>query len=87
MQVDLGEEKREVGVAEVEGWCKDNGDIPTVETSAKDAINVDTAFTLAVQRWLNFEEFLDRSNDFCGNTVDLKKLNGPKANTKSGCCS
>lgn len=84
--MDLANENREVITADVRAWCEKNGQIPMIETSAKDAINVDMAFSLAVERWNKLEEFLERSNDYCANTVDLSK-HIAKENVKKRCCS
>ncbi|XP_054271999.1 ras-related protein Rab-9B [Macrosteles quadrilineatus] len=86
-KVDLGEESRKVNEGEVEAWCEAKGKLPHIETSAKDAINVDKAFALAVERWNKLEEFIERSNDYKADMVDLRRHRGTKENTKSGCCS
>ncbi|KAI8507658.1 PREDICTED: ras-related protein Rab-9B-like [Branchiostoma belcheri] len=59
---------REVSTEQAEAWCGENGDLPLYETSAKDAINVDTAFTAAVRRLVRLEERVEAGY---GNTVDL----------------
>uniref|UniRef100_A0A1B6FRU5 Uncharacterized protein n=1 Tax=Cuerna arida TaxID=1464854 RepID=A0A1B6FRU5_9HEMI len=87
LQVDLASEKREVEEAEIRSWCEENGEVPMIETSAKDAINVDTAFAMAVERWNKLEEFLEKSNNYCGDTVDLRNHHGAKVNKKAGCCT
>lgn len=84
--MDLANENREVITADVQAWCEENGQIPMIETSAKDAINVDVAFSLAVERWNKLEEFLERSNDYCANAVDLSK-HTTQGNVKTRCCS
>mmetsp|Transcript_16694 Transcript_16694/g.16611 ORF Transcript_16694/g.16611 Transcript_16694/m.16611 type:complete len:205 (-) Transcript_16694:31-645(-) len=38
------ESERKVANAKASQWCRDNGNMPFFETSAKDAINVDEAF-------------------------------------------
>uniref|UniRef100_A0A1B6FAI8 small monomeric GTPase n=1 Tax=Cuerna arida TaxID=1464854 RepID=A0A1B6FAI8_9HEMI len=86
-KVDLASEKREVEEAEIRSWCEENGEVPMIETSAKDAINVDTAFAMAVERWNKLEEFLEKSNNYCGDTVDLRNHHGAKVNKKAGCCT
>ncbi|XP_046669986.1 ras-related protein Rab-9A-like isoform X2 [Homalodisca vitripennis] len=86
-KVDLGSDKREVEEAEIRSWCEENGEVPMIETSAKDAINVDIAFAMAVERWNKLEEFLEKSNNYCSDTVDLRNHHGPKVNKKSGCCA
>ncbi|XP_078600803.1 ras-related protein Rab-9B-like [Branchiostoma floridae x Branchiostoma japonicum] len=59
---------REVTTEQAEAWCRENGDLPLYETSAKDAINVDTAFTAAVRRLVRLEERVEAGYS---NTVDL----------------
>ncbi|XP_035681969.1 ras-related protein Rab-9B-like [Branchiostoma floridae] len=61
-------EDREVATEQAEAWCRENGDLPLYETSAKDAINVDTAFTAAVRRLVRLEERVEAGYS---NTVDL----------------
>ncbi|ELU08963.1 hypothetical protein CAPTEDRAFT_127231 [Capitella teleta] len=71
-KVDIAEQ--EVAEEEAIAWCAANH-VPYYQTSAKDAINVDTAFHAAVERVIEQERSLDNS------AVDLSK----KA-TRSGCC-
>ncbi|XP_076061087.1 ras-related protein Rab-9A-like isoform X2 [Oratosquilla oratoria] len=52
--------ERKVDMEEAERWCKENGDVPYVETSAKDATNVEDAFMLCVKRWANTEGRMER---------------------------
>lgn len=85
--MDLAREKREVEESEVLKWCEDNGQIPMIETSAKDAINVDTTFTMAVEQWKRLEEYFEKSNDYSGSVVNLQKQPKKKNNVNSGCCS
>lgn len=51
-QIDL---ERRVTVEEAEAWCKENGDLPYIETSAKDATNVEASFMMCLRRWANNE--------------------------------
>ncbi|XP_037789869.1 ras-related protein Rab-9A-like [Penaeus monodon] len=51
-KVDL---ERKVTTEEAEAWCKENGDLPYIETSAKDATNVETAFMMCLRRWANID--------------------------------
>lgn len=51
-QVDL---ERKVDREEAEAWCKENGDLPYIETSAKDATNVEASFMMCLKRWANIE--------------------------------
>jgi len=75
--------ERKVGSEEARSWCEQNGKLPHYETSAKDAINVDTAFAAAIRRVAGLNQQLGnnmKSQDF---TVDLKS-NSAKS---GGCCS
>ena len=72
---------RQVSKEEVQNWCATNGLIPHWETSAKDATNVESAFTAAVQRLVELEAHLDNNRYNHADTVDLSKKV-----QKSGCC-
>ncbi len=37
-------EQRKITSEDARQWCKDNGDLPYFETSAKDSVNVEEAF-------------------------------------------
>lgn len=78
-KVDVDADKREVDRELVDQWCQVNGNIPYVETSAKDATNVSAAFHLAVESWLKMEEKMDKP--FVGATVDLSRQSAQRA-----CC-
>lgn len=72
--------ERQVSTEEAQAWCKDNGDYPYFETSAKDSTNVAAAFEEAVRRILATE---DRSDHLIQtDTVNLHRK--PKPN--SSCC-
>lgn len=75
-------ENRMVSEEMVHDWCNQNGRCPYFETSAKDAINVDTAFKAAVERLKEIEETMDEKPQH-GNTVDLKQ----KQKQSGGCCN
>ncbi|GAB6030664.1 hypothetical protein CHUAL_007520 [Chamberlinius hualienensis] len=68
-KVDVDEDQRAVSLEEVEEWCRENGNVLHIETSAKDATNVDVAFSLAVECWLKMEETFEKP--FSGDTVQL----------------
>ncbi|KAL0588063.1 Ras-related protein Rab-9A, partial [Plecturocebus cupreus] len=53
-KIDISE--RQVSTEEAQAWCRDNGDYPYFETSAKDATNVAAAFEEAVRRVLATED-------------------------------
>lgn len=75
-------ESREVSEEEARNWCKENGDMPYIETSARDAINVDGAFSMAVDIWLNLEEAMDRCANYGEGTIKLNVFQ----NKKQLCC-
>ncbi|KAK8743320.1 hypothetical protein OTU49_001372 [Cherax quadricarinatus] len=52
LQIDL---ERRVTTEEAEVWCKENGDLPYIETSAKDDTNVEASFMMCLRRWANIE--------------------------------
>ncbi|KAL7631452.1 UNVERIFIED_CONTAM: hypothetical protein RMT77_017133 [Armadillidium vulgare] len=56
-KVDLG---RKVSREDAENWCLENGDLPYVETSAKDSTNVEEAFMLCLRRWHNSDRQQER---------------------------
>lgn len=83
-QTDKPEESRQVSVEDVNAWCKENGGIPNIETSAKDAMNVEEAFTMAVKAWANLEEKQEKI--YSTDTVNLNSHNSIGA-SRSGCCT
>nr|CAD7445923.1 unnamed protein product [Timema bartmani]CAD7458119.1 unnamed protein product [Timema tahoe]CAD7588168.1 unnamed protein product [Timema genevievae] len=80
-KVDMSPDQHEVSVDEARAWCQENGAPPHVETSAKDATNVEEAFSLAVQSWAKLEAKLDRP--YVGDTVDLRRQ---QPEQRSSCC-
>uniref|UniRef100_F7DKB3 small monomeric GTPase n=2 Tax=Monodelphis domestica TaxID=13616 RepID=F7DKB3_MONDO len=77
-KIDINE--RQVSTEEAQAWCRDNGNYPYFETSAKDATNVAAAFEEAVRRILATE---DRSDHFIQtDTVNLHR----KPKPSSSCC-
>lgn len=52
-QVDL--EKRAVPKDEADKWCSEYLNSPYVETSSKTDMNIETAFSLAVELWISME--------------------------------
>lgn len=80
-KVDVPADQREVSVEEARAWCAENGSPPSVETSAKDAINVEQAFSLAVGTWAQLESKLERP--YLGDSVDLREH---LPEQRSSCC-
>lgn len=64
-------------------WCEENGALPHVETSAKEAINVEEAFIMAVKAWSSLEAKQERL--YSTDTVDLSRHEN-KGNSKANCC-
>lgn len=77
----MAESEKQVSTEEAKAWCSENGDPPLVETSAKDATNVETAFSSAVAAWTSFEARMDRP--LIEDTVDLSKQH---SSHRSSCC-
>ncbi|CAG0922196.1 unnamed protein product [Notodromas monacha] len=71
----------EVTEDDIAKWCSSHGGLPYVLTSAKDATNVEAAFSMAVERWVEREEKLDKQ--FEENTI---QMNSPSVGSSS-CCS
>ncbi|XP_002737937.1 ras-related protein Rab-9A-like [Saccoglossus kowalevskii] len=71
-KVDVPPEERQVTADEAKLWCEANGRSPYYETSAKDAINVDEAFTAAVKLLLKMEERVEMRSGYT-DTVNLHK--------------
>ena len=73
--------ERQVSLDEAKAWCLENGNLSLIETSAKDATNVETAFGAAVAAWLKFEARMERP--MVEDTVDLSKQ---KSAQRTNCC-
>ncbi|XP_014223595.1 ras-related protein Rab-9A [Trichogramma pretiosum] len=80
-KVDVPESEKRVTTEEAEQWCSVNGGLPLVETSAKDATNVETAFSAAVAAWAKLEARVERP--LLEDTVDLSKQQNAY---RSSCC-
>lgn len=77
----MEESNKQVTREEAEIWCRENGDLPLVETSAKTAINVQEAFEAAVASWVKLEAKIERP--IVTDTVDLSKQQSPQ---RTSCC-
>ncbi|XP_014210943.1 ras-related protein Rab-9A [Copidosoma floridanum] len=80
-KVDVPESEKVISTEEAKAWCLKNGDLPLVETSAKNATNVETAFGAAVAAWAKLEARIE--HPFIEDTVDLSKQ---QSTHRSGCC-
>jgi len=69
-KVDIEPEKRQVAYETALDWCAANGNLPYVETSAKDATNVVLAFQSAVEKWSKFDSRMEH-RPYSGATVNL----------------
>lgn len=79
--MDVAESEKQISTEEARAWCAENGDPPLVETSAKNATNVEAAFGAAVAAWARLEAKLERP--LMEDTVDLSKQQSPH---RSSCC-
>ncbi|XP_018359727.1 PREDICTED: ras-related protein Rab-9A isoform X2 [Trachymyrmex cornetzi] len=80
-KVDVPESERQVYMEEAQAWCSENDNPPLVETSAKDATNVEAAFGAAVDAWARLEARLERP--LVEDTVDLSKQ---QSQHRTSCC-
>lgn len=76
-------EVRQVSNEEAVLWCKDKGNLPYIETSAKESTNVDEAFITAVRIWSSLEEKQEKVYD--SDTVSLSQHY--KSHNSMSCCS
>ncbi|XP_065170638.1 ras-related protein Rab-9B [Atheta coriaria] len=83
---DVEAKEREVTKMQLETWCAENHVASCIETSAKNASNVQEAFHMAVEHWMKAERCADRQaeNAELNDTVDLRKVN---LDTRSSCCA
>mmetsp|Transcript_16562 Transcript_16562/g.51192 ORF Transcript_16562/g.51192 Transcript_16562/m.51192 type:complete len:185 (-) Transcript_16562:89-643(-) len=79
------ENDRRVSRAKAQTWCKSKAaaPLPYFETSAKDAVQVETAFQETAQLALAQES---SDADFLPETVNLGTARASQAATKSSCC-
>lgn len=86
LQSDVEAKEREVTKMQLETWCAKNHVASCIETSAKNASNVQEAFHMAVEHWMKAERCADRQaeNAELNDTVDLRKVN---LDTRSSCCA
>ncbi|XP_018328279.1 ras-related protein Rab-9B [Agrilus planipennis] len=83
-KTDVSCEERKVTQMEMEMWCDENGVASCIETSAKNASNVQEAFKLAIRHWLKAESKGDKNEScYAADTVDLNKRSSLN---RSSCC-
>ncbi|ENN72652.1 ras-related protein Rab-9A [Dendroctonus ponderosae] len=80
---DVSSEHREVSMLEMETWCNENHITSCIETSAKNASNVQEAFRMAVQHWIRLESRADKNQTIVNDTVNLSKN---QSDVKTSCC-
>ncbi|XP_050303130.1 ras-related protein Rab-9A isoform X1 [Anthonomus grandis grandis] len=83
---DVPVEEREVSQLEMDGNGNgnENGITSCIETSAKNASNVQEAFKLAVKHWQRLESRADKNETVINDTVDLTKKSG---DSRLSCCA
>lgn len=85
--------QRAVSDLNVQAWCRANGDMPYLETSAKKGLNVEEVFDAAVRCFLQVEaqnqqsssKFPERNPGGDRNVVNLS--GDPETRGSSACCS
>lgn len=70
-KLDIEPERREVTEEVVLDWCNENGHLPFIQTSAKEATNVQLAFTSALHRWNKLEAKLEKP--YSPQTINLNE--------------
>lgn len=83
-KVDLEPDKREVAYETAADWCAANGNLPYIETSAKEATNVNEAFKMAVERWIKMESRIEKP--YTGQTVNLSNRQSTEETEHRSCC-
>jgi len=85
-KVDIEPEKREVAYETVLDWCSANGNLPYIETSAKEATNVQLAFISALERWTKLDSRQEKP--YTGQTVNLNNRaeHGSARPPAQSCC-
>lgn len=79
--MDVPESEKVVSTEDAKNWCLENGNLPLVETSAKNALNVEIAFDAAVAAWSKLDARIE--NPMIDDTVDLSKN---LSSQRSNCC-
>ena len=66
------ESKRKVPKSKATNWCKNKSQIPYFETSAKDAVNVESAFIEIARNALKQESLKSAEHSYVPQTLNLK---------------
>jgi len=82
-KADLASSRRQVSASKAKSWAASKGDIPSFETSAKEALNVEQAFHTIAKNALQQEA--TQKPIFIPDNLDLNKETKEPAST--GCCS
>jgi Ras-related protein Rab-9A len=71
---DVGPAQRQVSQEEVAAWCQEFQIAASIETSAKNAVNIYEAFALAVKHWQKLERHTERElRNSSGDVIDLTR--------------
>jgi len=70
-KVDVEPDKRVVSKEAALEWCGANGNMPFIETSAKDSTNVVLAFQTAVEKWVKADSMHRVHRPYAGQTISL----------------
>ncbi|KAF7996201.1 hypothetical protein HCN44_001833 [Aphidius gifuensis] len=80
-KVDVPELEKQISTEEALAWCAKNGNPPLVETSAKNATNVEAAFCQAVETWARLDAKMDRPI-----VEDIVNLSKQQTIHRTTCC-
>ncbi|KAL1923702.1 uncharacterized protein VTP21DRAFT_8682 [Calcarisporiella thermophila] len=70
-KIDVEESKRAVSQKRAIAWCQSKGNLPYFETSAKEAINVETCFTAAARNAVQQEGDVELYSDSFADTIRI----------------
>ncbi|ESO03543.1 hypothetical protein HELRODRAFT_157040 [Helobdella robusta] len=84
-KIDVPESERKVTTQQAESWCKEHN-MPYFETSAKDVINVDKAFTMAASKAIELETNFNGTIAMNVQGINLNSSQRQQKNDNSGCC-
>ncbi|KAL8584524.1 hypothetical protein ACOMHN_016844 [Nucella lapillus] len=86
--------ERAISDLNVQAWCRANGDVPYIETSAKQVLNVEEVFVAGVRRFreVQFQNAApwraeESRAGVIDELVDPSQDNGGLARSAGGCCS